>query len=227
MIALAGCFMRQQKIESEDQRAADAAAAAVDAVDRILAAEAMPRIATERKRRKEECAANSMAVHGRMLSALVVKKSLLYREASSQSKAIVSLMPGEQVKVEESSIEAVDDDGKKWTHAETSRLIDCPPYEVVTGWLDKFSVVETKDFKSVDRWDGPAYLEVEAGEWIATYYFSADGTYRSDEYRGKLYRHGDVFLGRAELNGEKIMDVFLWVENKGICWGEDPSYCQK
>jgi hypothetical protein len=227
MIVLSGCVMRQQKIESEDQKAADAAAAAADAAAEILAEKAMPRIAAEQKRKEEECAANSMPVRGRMLSALVVKSASLYREASSQSKAIASLTLGEQIKVEESSAETLGADGRRWAHVEASHLVDCSPHGNVTGWLDMAAIAEEKEFKSVGRWDGPTRLDVEFGDWVGTYYFAVDGTYRSDEYRGNLYEYGDVVMGRAELNGQKVIDVFIRVENKGICWELDQSYCQK
>lgn len=227
MIVLSSCFIQQQKIESEAQGAADAADAAAEAAARILAAEAAPRIAAERKMRKKECVTNSTPIHGRLLSAIVIEKTSLYREASSQSKVITPLTPGEQVKLEESSIEMLGADGQRWAYVETNHLVGCSPYGNVTGWLDKAAVVEAKDFKAVNRWDGPARLDVEAGDWAGTYYFHVDGTYRSDEYQGNLYRHGDVFLGRAELNGKKVVDVFFRVENEGICWGEDPSYCRK
>ncbi|HEX7802557.1 MAG TPA: hypothetical protein VF471_07375 [Pseudoxanthomonas sp.] len=219
--------MRQHKIDSKEQRAADAAAAAADAISKVLAAEAAPRIAAEQKKNEQECAANSVPVRRGMLSALVVKKASLYREASSQSKAIASLMPGEQVKVEESSPETLASDGQRWGHVETNRLVDCSPHRNITGWLDKAAVVEAKDFKPVNRWNGPARLDVEAGDWVGSYYFAADGTYRSDEYRGKLYQHGDVVMGRAELDGQEMLDVFLWVEGKGICWEFDLTYCQR
>jgi hypothetical protein len=230
-IVLSGCSMQQQKIESDAQRAADAAAAAADAAAeanaKILAAEAAPRLAADRKRREEECVANSKPVHGRMLSALVIEKASLHQEASSQSKVIGSLTPGEQVKLGESSGKALDGDGQRWAHVETDHLVGCSPYANITGWLDEAAVVEAKDFKPVNRWDGPTRLDVEAGDWAGTYYFAVDGTYRSDEYQGKLYRHGDVFLGRADLNGQKTIDVFLWVEDRGVCWGADPAYCQR
>lgn len=227
MIMLPGCFVRQHKIDSEEQRAADAAAAAADAIAEELAAEATPRIAAEQKKKEQECAANSIPVRGRILSALVIKKATLYREASSQSKVIASLMPGEQIKVEESSPETLTSDGQRLAHIETNRLVDCSPHRNITGWLDKAVVVQAQDFKLVNRWNGPARLDVEAGDWVGTYYFSVDGTYRSDEYRGKLYQHGDVVMGRAELDGQEILDVFLWVEGKGICWEFDQSYCQR
>lgn len=213
MVVLSGCFVRQQKIDSEEQRAAGGAAAATDVIAEVLATEAALRIAVEQKRKEQECAANSIPVRGKMLSALVVKKASLYGEASSQSKVIASLMPGEQVKVEESSPETLTGDGQRWVRIETNRLVNCSPHRNVTGWLDRAAIFEAKNFKPLNRWNGPARLDVEAGDWAGTYYFHVDGTYRSDEYQGNLYRHGDVFLGRAELNGKKVVDVFFRVEN--------------
>lgn len=227
MVVLSGCFVRQQKSDSEKQKAADTAAAAAGAISKELAAEAAPRIAAEQNKNEQECAANSMPVRGGTLSALVIKKSSLYREASSQSKAIASLMPGEQVKLEEPSPETLASDVQRWAHIETNRLVDCSRHRNITGWLDKAAVVEAKDFKPINRWNGPARLDVEAGDWVGSYYFAADGTYRSDEYRGKLYQHGDVVMGRADLDGQEMLDVFLWVEGKGICWEFDLTYCQR
>ena len=231
MIVLSGCSMQQQKIEVDAQRAADAAAAAADAaaeaIAKILAAEAAPRVAAERKRQEEDCVTNSKPVQGRMLNVLVIENASLHQEASSQSKIIGSLVPGEQVKLGESSAKTLGDDEQRWAHVETDHLVGCSPYANVTGWLDEAAVVEAKHFKPVNRWDGPARLDVEGGDWAETYYFAVDGTYRTDEYQGKLYRYGDVFLGRADLNGQKIIDVFLWVEGRGVCWGEDPAYCQR
>lgn len=132
MIVLSGCFVRQQKIDSEEQRAADAAAAA-DAIAEELVAEAAPRIAAEQNKNEQECAANSMPVRGGTLSALVIKKSSLYREASSQSKAIASLMPGEQVKLEEPSPETLASDVQRWARIETNRLVDCSRHRNITG----------------------------------------------------------------------------------------------
>lgn len=227
LILLSGCRMQQHKIESEAQRASDAASAAADAAAKLLAEEAASHIAEERKRKEKECAIDSVPVHGKMLSALLVEETSLYQEPSSQSRVVASLTLGEQVKVEELSAGALGGDGRRWVHIETNHLVDCSPYRNVTGWLDKARVVEEKYFKLVSRWNGPAQLDVEFGDWAGTYYFSADGTYRSDRYRGRLYEYGDVVMGRAELNGQEAVDVFLRIKGKGICWGLDMSFCQK
>jgi len=131
----------------------------------------------------------------------------------------------------------------KWAYIDTRYYKDDKHEETLKGWVFDYYLADLKNFKRVTSFI-ECKIEGWSGDYLLSYKFYKDGTYKRKKYdyksrkiidniRGEVYRYRDIIAAHDEKDAKNLAITFYFTSEGVLCspvkdWKtERPLCCKK